>query len=367
MSKPTVSNSQTVAPGEKRELPAGESEAAPRQELRGHLDECTAVSVTGWAAYDDGSTPELDVLVNGASVAKCVPNISRPDVAKIFPQNPTAGFSYRLERPLERGDNEIAIIDVSGRHLVGSPFRLVSISPQADFKRDFASIEGWYHPKILEYLELIDNHTDKLLSRRPVCEIGVHHGKFLIGAHNTLGGTPALGIDLFSLQDRNVDNSGRGDLDWTRSNIARYAAAPDRIELREVDSLDVSIADVSAILAKYKKFGLFSIDGGHAAENMANDFRIAQEVTAQEGLILIDDFFSYDWPGVTEAIMKEFHSGTPKFVPFFLAANKLFLCGASTYPMYYNTIVGCRDQLTRISPPTNAVRMFGYSMLICPP
>ena len=123
---------------------------APQQELRGHFDMCTAVSVQGWPTFDGGSVPELHILVNGAAVAKCRPDVFRPDVAKSYPDNPNAGFYHRFAQPLW-GDNEIAVVDAAGRHINGSPCRLASISPQADFKRDFAGIQGWYDPKILEY------------------------------------------------------------------------------------------------------------------------------------------------------------------------------------------------------------------------
>lgn len=197
-----------------------------------------------------------------------------------------------------------------------------------DAARYQAPIEGWCADEVLFALEAFYRGAEPFSPNGPVCEIGVHHGRFLIGAHNALGGARAVGIDLFDQQERNVDGSGEGSLDTFHANLS-HAVSPSRIDTIRADSLAFGAREIDDLLSRYGQFKVFSIDGGHTAAHVINDMRIAQEVTAQDGLILIDDFFAPHWPGVTEGLSALFHSRQVRFAPFMYLANKLFLTGIS--------------------------------------
>ena len=190
-------------------------------------------------------------------------------------------------------------------------------------------IEGWCATEIFWALERFFAPEGGFSKPGPVCEIGVHHGKFLIGAHNALGGTKALGIDIFEDQARNVDGSGKGSLESFRSAIAAHALRPGEVDSLAMDSFEIGARDIDELLSRYGRFKVFSVDGGHTPEHVMNDMRIAQEMTAQDGIILVDDFFAPHWPGVTEGMHRLFASHGVRFAPFLSLTNKLFLTGLS--------------------------------------
>lgn len=197
-----------------------------------------------------------------------------------------------------------------------------------DASRYQAPIIGWCADEIFFALEAFFRSEEPFSQPGPICEIGVHHGRFLIGAHNALGGTRALGIDLFEHQERNVDGSGEGSREMLRAAMA-HAVNSAQIDARQDDSLGLGLREIDEILTRYGRFKVFSVDGGHTPEHVTNDMRIAQELTAQDGLILVDDFFSPHWPGVTEGLSALFQSRQCRFAPFLYLENKLFLTGIS--------------------------------------
>lgn len=197
-----------------------------------------------------------------------------------------------------------------------------------DASRYQTPIDGWCADEVLFALEAFFRSEEPFSAPGPVCEIGVHHGRFLIGAHNALGGVRAVGIDLFEQQERNVDGSGQGSTEKFRDAM-RHAVNASQIDMWPGDSMDLGLGDIDELRSRYGRFKVFSVDGGHTPEHVINDMRIAQESTAQDGLILVDDFFSPHWPGVTEGLHALFQSRQNRFLPFMYLENKLFLTGVS--------------------------------------
>src|ERR1700712_5515086 len=61
-------------------------------------------------------------------------------------------------------------------------------------------------------------------------------------------------------------------------------------------------------------------------EHTLNDVRIAMQLTVPEGIIFVDDYTNFDWPGVHEAVARLYMTDRPRFVPLAIFHNKLFLC-----------------------------------------
>jgi hypothetical protein len=200
----------------------------------------------------------------------------------------------------------------------------------------FETIEGWPGRKesvrfLKIFRELFGQHNDM----GGVCEIGVHHGKYLIALHNLLGGNKrSVGLDLFADQSRNVDGSGRGSMDICRANIDKYARNPHLIDLVGCDSLTLRGQQVRELQDKYGLFSIFSIDGGHTALHLVRDFLFASECVSENGIIAVDDIFHFQWPGVTEGFYNVLAAGTSPFVPFFMTRKKIFCCSASVQATY---------------------------------
>lgn len=210
-----------------------------------------------------------------------------------------------------------------------------------DYMEDgFDLIDGWPGQKssvlfMKIFKELFDYHKET----GGVCEIGTHHGKYIIALHNILLPQFSLGIDIFDDQERNVDESGRGNKNICEENIQRYAFNPSGLHLRSKDSLDLKTSDLAEINNQYGYFSMFSVDGGHTSTHVRNDLVTASKLTSGKGIIIVDDIFHPDWPGVTEGVMTSLASLSSPFVPFFITRKKLFLCHISLWRSYKQFVI----------------------------
>lgn len=199
----------------------------------------------------------------------------------------------------------------------------------------FDKIAGWPGNKPSVAFNIIFR---KLLAecdgRGGACEIGVHHGKYLIALHNLFEDRRSLGIDLFARQELNIDVSGRGDREICERNIALHARNPGLITLMAADSLSMSDSDIAKIINDYGRFSIFSIDGGHTKLHISIDLVNAAKLTAESGIIIVDDIFHPDWPEVTEGVYRAILGLRTPFVPFLLTRKKLYLCNASLQAKY---------------------------------
>lgn len=179
------------------------------------------------------------------------------------------------------------------------------------------SVDGWLTAPAASLIAAIT--TDFTNSGRPVCEIGVHHGKLLIFLRLITGGK-AVGFDLFERQDQNVDGSGKGDLERLRVNYQRYVGETSSLSAISVNSLDL---DHHRILAECDAAPvLFSVDGGHTSELTRNDLNLAAQSVAEDGMVVLDDVFNESWPGVCTGLAEFFAQG-PLLVPFCIVGNKV--------------------------------------------
>lgn len=195
-------------------------------------------------------------------------------------------------------------------------------------KEGSESVAGWVEPAIWPLVAAFHVLQTELKVAGPALEIGVHHGKFLLGLEQLIDqGETVIGIDIFGDQHLNVDASGSGDQAAFDANVAKFAAHPSRVLAWSADSLTL---DAAAVLraASGRRFRLISIDGGHTAEHTQSDLRLVEQVLAPGGLVFLDDYYNADWPGVHEGFIR--YLGTaPPLVPLASYANKMILCSLS--------------------------------------
>lgn len=185
-----------------------------------------------------------------------------------------------------------------------------------------SSIEGWLDLSAFIFAEY---YRDVFLRDQvfDCLEIGVHHGKFFIGIENITPVTSrAVAIDLFSMQDRNIDFSGYGNLKVFLTNVSNFALEKRRVIYLEQDSLDLIPSELG-----FGRFGIISIDGGHTEQHTLNDLMKAQDLITPTGLIALDDILNQDWLGVVCGATKFFSSPVAnRITPFAVGFNKLFCC-----------------------------------------
>ncbi len=181
------------------------------------------------------------------------------------------------------------------------------------------TVEGWLSPTTASMIaSLLVAQSDQGVAG-DVCEIGVHHGRlFLILANALASGQKAVAVDVFDDQDKNVDNSGRGDRAIFEANATRYAPGA-RIEIIQASSLDLH-----TVAFLQHRFRFISIDGGHTAEVTCNDLWLAEKTLSDQGIAALDDVLSTHWTGVITGLVRYLADGG-KLVPFALVPNKVFL------------------------------------------
>jgi len=167
----------------------------------------------------------------------------------------------------------------------------------------YDKIEGWISPHILRILAILSEEMNANGTSGGACEIGVYHGRFLIGLTYAVNGDRSLAIDIFDQQEFNIDYSGsseKGLLDIFRDNASKYAKHP--IGEINADSLSLSVTDGQEIVKNYGRFQIVSIDGGHEPEHVVNDYHFSEYIVHPGGAIVIDDILSPAWPGVMEGV-----------------------------------------------------------------
>ena len=185
-------------------------------------------------------------------------------------------------------------------------------------------VEGWIDEGALSFLMLINRYQMDRDIMGAVAEIGVHHGRSFI-ALSALRRPDEYGVavDIFENQALNPDSSGRGDYGLFVSNLETFGV-PDRQVILKRDSLTLSGTEIIAA-AHGQQVRLFSVDGSHTAKHTANDLEVAADALTREGIVVLDDWFNPDWPGVQEGFFAFFRQRERNLAPFAYGNNKLYL------------------------------------------
>ena len=223
----------------------------------------------------------------------------------------------------------------------------------------YPHVKGWLNPAVLRFTKYFVDRF--LIGDFDSLEIGVHQGKFFLGIENL---TPVAGrciaADVFSMQELNIDDSGRGNKEIFDSNVKEWAVAPQRVIALEVDSLDISPIELGI-----NKFGIISIDGGHTRSHTFNDLKIAQDLITSNGLIVLDDILNQDWCGVITGALDFFNSGSAtRIVPIAIGFNKLFIAHFSVADARKRQIIEDKDVLSRIDITPRKLTPFGGNQII---
>lgn len=191
-----------------------------------------------------------------------------------------------------------------------------------------------------------------------VAEIGVHHGKlFILLANLRRRPERAFAIDVFEDQHLNADQSGRGDLSAFNENLRQYSSEVG-VTVVQKDSKTLTRADFYD--GRRGAVRLFSIDGSHTAGHTSSDLAIAAQLICADGLMILDDFYNPDWPGVQEGFYRFFMSHGCDTAPFAYGNNKLFICKTVSHAKYLNFV---RNELSPFCLHYKRVEIGGYPVI----
>ncbi len=224
-----------------------------------------------------------------------------------------------------------------------------------------AQVEGWCQAETMSILAELGDLQDQAGVSGGSAEIGVFHGKLLIGLHLLRSpGTRTLAIDLFENQELNLDRSGSGDSSQLRRNLEAHCPDPDAVDAMARDSLDLADDDVLAILQQYGRFRWFSVDGGHTVDHAVNDLRLAERLMVAGGVVVVDDYYNQDWPGVHEGFARRYILDSPRTMPFLSGFGKLYLTTLGHHKRYFDAM---RLRLQLWGHKVKVVEMYGHDVV----
>ena len=216
-------------------------------------------------------------------------------------------------------------------------------------------VNGWLVPGAVKMLLELAKAQDATGIKGNIAEIGVHHGKlFILLALLARNREKAVAIDLFGDQDRNVEHSGKGDLDKFQANVKRHTGGRP-VVVHQGDSTELTSA--ALIQLGGGAFRFISVDGGHTPEITASDLATSEGALLPGGIIILDDCFNELWPGVSEGVYRYFSSAQRSIVPFATGGNKTFFCA----PEYAARYIEVLHPL----PARVATRSFLESRILC--
>lgn len=224
----------------------------------------------------------------------------------------------------------------------------------------FKEVHGWCSPNNWQIIWPIAQYQEQTGIHNPVAEIGVFQGKFLIGLIFTKNVPGNYAIDVFDMQEFNLDGAGNASLEALQNNIVRCGIDLNSVTYLRVDSMSLTDCEIFRIRQQSGGFSLFSVDGCHFPEHTINDIKIGMSLTIPQGLIFVDDYTNPHWPGVQEGVAKLYFNECPRFVPLAFGHNKLFLCHLSYHRKFLQLIT---NSLQGSKITYKMVRRFGYDSI----
>jgi methyltransferase family protein len=196
-------------------------------------------------------------------------------------------------------------------------------------------VAGFLEPEVLSVLSTLDSAQRGRGMSGAVAEIGVHRGQLFIGLQLLQRvGERSVAVDVFGDQELNVDKSGNGDIDKFLRNVQVWSS-PDGLVIHQGDSTRLHGSDLRDLAGA--NIRLFSVDGGHTEQIVMSDMKLAEETLADGGIVIADDVFNQQWPGVAVGTLRYLDEGA-NLAPFFIGFNKVFFTQPE-HCAYYSAIL----------------------------
>jgi len=214
-------------------------------------------------------------------------------------------------------------------------FRGKRVSDLAKYvQRDRNKVKGWLTWIDAELIRTILSSQSQVLELRSALEIGVHRGKSAILL--LLGPTieKLVAIDLFGMQEENLDNSGSGNLEEFLNNLERFEINLEKLKIIQINSTQI---ESRSLRDEVGTLDLVHIDGGHTKAVVLNDLILAANLISEHGVLIVDDFLRPDWPEVGEAVFAWLDANRD-FEVFCIGHNKVFMCHLNFTTTWQNEI-----------------------------
>lgn len=196
-------------------------------------------------------------------------------------------------------------------------------------------VTGFLQSEVLLLLDVLNSAQRAKQVCGGVAEIGVHHGKLFIGLRLLQrAGEKSVAIDIFGDQDLNVDGSGHGNLEKFVNNVKLWSSMDD-VVVHQGDSTKLTPETLRELAGGDIRF--FSVDGGHTEEIVFSDMKLAEATLADGGIVIADDVFNEQWPGVAVGTLRYLEDGA-KLTPFLIGFNKVFFAQPDYCAVYRSAV-----------------------------
>lgn len=171
-----------------------------------------------------------------------------------------------------------------------------------------------------QWLSVIDSFLSSNLTvsreSNTILEIGVYKGAWLIDMLMNQSRLNAFGVDPYpgmpKIQDRMLEN-----MDF-------YGVSGRFHYFKDCESLNLVGTEV--------KFASIHIDGEHTESAVERDLEFAKSHICNDGLIVVDDVFHPDFPGIASAVYCFLRK--EDFASFLITDKKMYICKKTHYEMY---------------------------------
>jgi len=197
-----------------------------------------------------------------------------------------------------------------------------------DYTKSMARIDGWFWPAAAYLFAWIDEQQRRSGITGNLFEIGTYHGKsaaLLARLQRTgerFGVCDLFGreVDRMQRPQRVVGKPATGFLAKFLHNLQRFGPSILDVNVFLGASGRLDVADTT------DRCRLFHIDGGHEASDVYGDLEVADRALLPDGIVILDDFHNFAWPGVAEGFFQFMREHPGRFAPLAMGFNKGLLC-----------------------------------------
>jgi methyltransferase family protein len=175
----------------------------------------------------------------------------------------------------------------------------------AGYFAHYESIPGWFFAadfRLFDFLLSLDGTGD-------LAEIGAYKGAsaILLGLHKRPDEILTI-CDLFGMPATDAPNRGESESwysDLTRGAFERnyLSVLPALPNILQISSLEI-LDHVSPATCRF-----VHVDGSHLYDFVQSDIRAARAMLKPDGIVALDDWCSWDTPGVAVAVMEQLGAG----------------------------------------------------------
>jgi hypothetical protein len=209
-------------------------------------------------------------------------------------------------------------------------------------KQGQGKVKGWLAKEAILLITRIDEAQKIFDIKGHVGEIGVFNGKLFIILYLLVRtNEQAVAVDIFAEEYLNVYQSSQGYRDIFIKNVENFAKSTEKLKVIAEDSSKISANDIKISVGG--ELRLFSVDGGHTANLVRNDLKIASQSICKGGVIILDDYFNPAWPGVSEGTNQFFiyDNSNSNIVPFAIGGGKVFFSHSIYADRYIEYLLKC--------------------------